>query len=249
MSRAEVEPLRRHRRPHQRAVRRCDHRQRDAARHRLPGRRDPGHRRAPGEGDRAERGRRAAQRRRVPLGAAVGGGARCRRGSGRTVGRGQPGRDDRRADRAPGRRPGRLPVEAVRQAVPRGRGAGAGRRGEARFVACAHRSGRPQPLQADGLQGRVRGGAPLPAARVDRRRRGRRRQGRDDPLPPAPADAAVDGDAAQGQAPPLGRSGVPDAAWHEAAPGSLVRPVRSRRSAPRRTGDDPGVHRCGRRPG
>ena len=81
-----------------------------------------------------------------------------------------PGREPRRAVARRGRVPHRLPGRGLRRALPRAGRAGAAGRGRARAgPERARRGGRAQPLQAAGLQGRVRGRAALHRRRVPAR--------------------------------------------------------------------------------
>ena len=72
----------------------------------------------------------------------------------------------RRDDRPPRRVPHRLPGRRVRRALPCARRPRAPGRGRPRSWHEARRGGRALLLQADGVQGRVRGGAAVHAARV-----------------------------------------------------------------------------------
>ena len=85
-------------------------------------------------------------------------------------------------------------------------------------------------LQADRLQGRVRGRAPAPRGPEGPAR------GREGQVPPAPAGAARAGHGPQAQARRLVRSGVPGAARGAAAARHSARSLRPRRGAPRRAG-------------
>ncbi len=105
------------------------------------------------------------------------------------------------------------------------------------------RVGRPQPAQADGLQGRVRGGPPAARRRGPRRLRvgGRRRH--DGDVSPPSADAASDRPRTQAEAAALGRTGVAGAPGEQAATRHTSRSVPLGRGPPRRAGDDPRVRR------
>ncbi len=157
------------------------------------------------------------------------GGPRAARAPGRRRAAGPP-------RRPPGRRAHRLRRRPVRTAVRRLRRPGGHRR------ACPLRGhdrsgrprGRPRPVQAAGLQGRVRGRPPAPgpgAAREDRRRV---RRGGEDRLPPASTGAAGDGDGAQAGARAVVRSGLPGARGTQAPARHEGRPVRPGAGAARR---------------
>ena len=110
----------------------------------------------------------------------------------------------------------------------------------------AHGCGRSQPLQADGVQGRVRGGA-APDDRRGRRRAPRRGwAGREGATAPAPTDAAFARHEPQAAARPERRPGARHPASGEEPPRPLVRPVRAGRDAAGGAGDDPRVPRRGR---
>ena len=110
----------------------------------------------PRAGDRAQRRRRRTQHRGVPLGTPAGR-RRRRRREGRRARRPAAG-DARRDDRTLRRRPRRLPVTSLRRSLPRHVDAFRRRADRRSQLDRAHRRGRPQPPQADGVQGRVRGG-------------------------------------------------------------------------------------------
>ena len=100
-------------------------------------------------------------------------------------------RDARRADRPPRGRPRRLPVGGLRPPLPRARRAGPGGRARRRPGEHAvHRGRGPQPAQADGVQGRVRGGPAAPAPRGAPGVRGGRWAPHQGHVAAAPADAA-----------------------------------------------------------
>src|SRR5438477_647814 len=146
--------------------------------------------------DRAERGCRRIQSEGFPLGAA-------RRNRPRAGGAPRdPGRDHshlasvvakpRRADRAQDGFPHRLPRPSLRRAIPRAGGksalgGSAENRRERRKIP-AHRGRRKILLQADGLQGRIRGGAPVLRPRVCAKDRGHVRRRLQAEVPPCPAD-------------------------------------------------------------
>ena len=105
------------------------------------------------------------------------------RGRGRGLGAGQDrGAAHRRPDRLPGR-PVRTAVCRTGRAGPPGRGRAGPRRWRAR------RGGRQIPVQAHGLQGRVRGGAAVARPCGRRERAVPLRGRRPDVVPPAPAGA------------------------------------------------------------
>ncbi|MCP9950334.1 indolepyruvate ferredoxin oxidoreductase family protein [Actinomadura madurae] len=184
-----------------------------------------------------------------PLDATAPGGA----GPGRRVGRG--GRAGARpADPRP--RPRRVPEPGARQAVPgrraaRRQGGGAGGRRRA-----ARGRRRAQPVQADGLQGRVRGRAPAPRPGPRPPRRGAVRARLHGRVHAAPAAAADAGHGPEDRARPVGAPGVPRAARDAAAARHPARPVRRHRPAPRgtpprdrlRRGRERAGRRAGRRP-
>ena len=87
----------------------------------------------------------------------------------------------------------------------------------------------PPALQADGLQGRVRGRAPAPRRRRARQAGRRVRRGRADLLHAPPAAAARARPEAQAEAGPLVRAGVPSALPHAPPAWHPPRPVRSGR--------------------
>ena len=173
------------------AVRRPHGGQHDRAGRRLPGRRDPGERRGDRGGDRAQRRvgrdehaglpRRPAARGRSGVGwrrssgTALGAAVETARAADAPTARalvdrvGADGelraaaRDPRaRADRLPGRSATRARYVDFVQRVRDGRAGGRARRD------AAERGRRALPVQADGLQGRVRGGAPAPARPTSR---------------------------------------------------------------------------------
>ncbi len=194
--------------PGRAALRRSHGGEHDLAGGRLPGRRHPGQRRRHRAGDHAERRLRrdehaglpgrpprghrprvpgrpppaSARRRRFGATAAAGGGSARRSGRRRRRAAAPAGDPRPRADRLPGRA---LRAHLRRLRGPRaGRRAGGGAGGDA-----AERGGGPLPVQADGLQGRVRGGAPASEGRR-RPRPGRGVPGRGEgAVQPAPAAA------------------------------------------------------------
>ena len=136
------------------------------------------------------------------------------------------------------RRSRRLSGRGVRTPVPRRRAeAGRRRSGRSSPARPADRGGRPQPAQADGVQGRVRGGPPHAAPRGPRRGRCRRRARRD----------GVVASSIHPILKALGRtSKVSFGSWtapvfvasalREAPSGHALRPVRANRVAAHRTG-------------
>ena len=157
-------------------VRQHDRRQRAHARRRRPGRRGadrPGQSRA---GDRAQRRGRAAEHRRLPIRSSVGGRPDCRSRSHANLEVRTPETLDQLV--APPRRPTspttRTPTTPRASAHGR-RGPRAPSSGVAPGSTGADRHRRPQPAQADGVQGRVRGRPAGVAARVAGAVRGGRR--------------------------------------------------------------------------
>ena len=129
-----------------------------------------------------------------------------------------------------------LPERGLRAPLRGGGPARAGGRAGARARSRrARRGGGPQSLQADGLQGRVRGRAPAPG-RVRARAAGRRARRRGacvvQPASAAPARARAE---AQAEARPLVRARLPDAARHAQAARHTARPVRDGEGAARGT--------------
>ncbi len=245
-----------------RPLRRLHGHQHAGAGRRLPGRAPAADGRGGRASDRAERRCGRAEPAGLPLRAPLGGGSGAGAGAGRPAGAlvrdgasrraraaRRPGRDrvrvaarplraprrGRAADARPPRRGAdRLSGRAVRRGVrgvrPRGGGAGDGdgaraRRGDARRD--------PEPLQAHGVQGRVRGGAAPPEAGVPRGHAGalRRASPRRVASPPAASPRARP--RAEAAARTLVPARAPGAAGAPAAPGDAVRPVRLRRHPPR----------------
>ena len=159
-----------------------------------------------------------------------GGGRRCRAAGGAEARRGPRG--PARGARAGARR---VPEPGVRRRVRRVRSPGGGDRAGAHAgLDRDRRVGRAPSVQADGVQGRVRGRAPAPG----------RAPGRGQVLvPPAPAHAARDGDEAEDQARPLVRAVLPDAAVDAPAARPRDRPVRPREGPPHRARADRRVPR------
>ena len=140
------------------------------------------------------------------------------------------------AARGPGARADRLPGLGVRAPLrrlrPDGRRGGAG--GGAGRDAARRGGGAPSP-QADGLQGRVRGGAAPPPARGPRVDPGGDGRGQG-ALSAPPADPPGARHEAEGLARPVGRGGVPAAGRHAPSPGHRARSVRLREGPPGRAG-------------
>ena len=194
-----AQPLLRRRRDHERAVRRHDDHQHLHARRRRPGRRRAGRPPSSSSGRSSSTASPSSATSRRSGGDAGWPSTRTRVEDGRRARR-SAARDARRDDRTARRRPRRLPVTPLRRSLPRHRRSRSCRRaaGRARLDR-AHRRGRPQPPQVDGVQGRVRGGPVAAPRRVARALRGDRRQAHEGHLPPAPADAAGDGDEEQAE--------------------------------------------------
>ena len=106
-----------------------------------------------------------------------------------------------------------------------------------------HRRRRPQPAQADGLQGRVRSRPAPAAAGVTRRLRDGRRTEHEGDVAPAPAGAAGDGTHVEVGVRATHHADVQGAACGQATAWHGARPVPLAGGAPRRKGDDPRVHR------
>ena len=162
-----------------------------------------------------------------PDGQARGPSRRRGRGAAGGAGRGARGLGAGPAGPRPDRRPGRLPEPALCRRLRRARPArlpGRARRrpGQHRAV----RTGRALPVQAHGLQGRVRGGpaVPRPAARRDGR--GRVRARRHGELPASPAGPAGPGPAPQDPSRPLVQAGLWAAGGDEGPARHAFRPVR-----------------------
>ena len=155
------QPLPRRRGPGRRAARFDHHRQHPAARRRGAGRRDPRSRRRDRAGDHAQRGGGRHQPRRVPMGPGVD----PRRRVGRACGGARrvppvPSRSTTSSSGSPPTSsvtsPRATPTGSVRWSAPPATPNVRVRR----RVDALQRGGRPQPAQADGLQGRVRGRPP-----------------------------------------------------------------------------------------
>ncbi len=150
-------------------------------------------------------------------------------------------RDARPAHRSSRRFPHRVSEHGLRRALPRARRkspqcrSGPGQRG-------VDRSGRARPVQADGLQGRVRGGAPAHAERLSRRAEARVRGRLQRPVPPCAALPAIGARRARPSAQARFRAMDPDAARHSGAAQGVarngVRSVRLHSRAPQRAGAD-----------
>ena len=104
----------------------------------------------------------------------------------------------------------------------------------------------PLPVQAHGLQGRVRGSQARPGAVPRRRPGGRIRPGRPRVLAAAPSGPARPRPEAEDRARPLVRPGVPGPAGHAQPPGHADGPVRPHPGPGRRARADRGVRRPGR---
>ena len=133
-----------------------------------------------------------------------------------------------RADRVPGRGV-RAPLRRLRPDGRRGGADGRAGRDEAR------RGGGAPSLQADGLQGRVRGGAAPPPARGPRVDPGGDGRGQG-ALRAPPADPPGAGHEAEALARRVGRGGVPAAGRAAPSPGHRARSVRLREGPPGRAG-------------
>ena len=176
-----------------RPARRCDRHQSVHARLRLSAGAGAGVGRGDRAGDRAERRRRRVQSRRLSLGPARGARSGAGRGAGAAA-RGNPAEPPLSAtlDEVIERRAAFL--AEYQDAVYAGRYAGAHRaaaRGRDPMPARQHRidrSGRPRALQADGLQGRIRGRPALHRERLSGARRAPVRR----PLPAAFSSGAAD---------------------------------------------------------
>ena len=183
-----------------RAARQFDRREHLPGRLRLPARRAAALGGVDREGDRAQRRGGGDESRGVPVRAA----RRVRRGLGRGAGEARAGCRERcaaavavvrRDGRAAGRLPHRLPERRLCGALPDAGRPGAGRRsreGAGQDRPC--RCGRALSVQADGLQGRVRGRAALRRAVVpgagEERGRGRQSHAQ---IPPRAAAARAQG--------------------------------------------------------
>ncbi len=150
----------------------------------------------------------------------------------------------RPADQDPVRGPDGVPGPGLRSPLPR-RGRAGPRRGTGPDAGLGRpdRGRRPLPVQAHGLQGRVRGGQARPGA-GPRRRPGRRvRAGRPRLLAAAPAGPARPGHEAEDRARPVVRPRVPGPAGHARGAGHLAGPVRPHPGPGHRARADRGVHR------
>ena len=210
-----------------------------------------------GAGDPAQRRRGGEEPGRLRLGSRLRGGARCGGGAGglrARRGRSRRGalrrgarhrRQRRRGGRLraraaagdPGARADRVPGPALRGALCALRSRGAGRRDRAGARReRRHRGGRAAAVQADGVQGRVRGGAAAPVRAAPRRRDVRPRH--EVRLQAAPAGAARAGDEAEAVARPLVRADVPAALRDARAAQDAAGSVPLRRGAARRAQAD-----------
>ena len=168
-----------------------------------------------------------------------------------------PGQDARRSDRLPVGLPGRISEQRLRRALSAAcrRGAQGGKRRFARLHG-ADRGGRQEPVQAHGLQGRIRGGAPLRRRRVRRKtsRAVRRRFPLELPPRAAAAGAArsIDRPLAEAGIRRVDDAGVPPARATEIPPRHGVRSVRIHQRPQSRTPADRGLrdgdHAIHRRP-
>ncbi|CAG9204376.1 hypothetical protein BVI434_1910012 [Burkholderia vietnamiensis] len=246
-----------------RAARRCDLHEPVRARLRVAEGLAAAHARVARTGDRAERGVGREEPRRIRLGPPRGArpgereaGGRRRRGRRATRHRDRAAHEEggRCADREARGVPHRLPERRICGALRGLRRQGARGRTHARRrrrgAGAADRSGRAQPVQADGVQGRIRGRAPAVRSGVRRASVVAVRRRLEAEIPSRAAAVREEGRARPSREEgvrPVDAVGLPPAREGEVPARHRPRPVRTHRGAPHRARADRRVRGADRR--